>query len=83
MNREMAGNAERQILTLPEEVIPAARKMLATMRKVRSKKGDVKVRRDYLYGLDAEKEKNAYYRGICRKYLSFLETAAARTKKKK
>ena len=68
MNRMIAGSLDRMLNTLDHEVRPKADKMVKAIRKARRFK-DVKKQRAYLYGLDAEKKDNAYYRGICRKYL--------------
>jgi hypothetical protein len=68
MNRMIAGTLDRMIDTLDAEVRPKADEMVRAIRKaVRFK--EEKKRREYLYGLDADKAKNQYYRGICRKYL--------------
>ncbi|HSD12507.1 MAG TPA: T4 RnlA family RNA ligase [Patescibacteria group bacterium] len=76
MNRMAAGNLERMLDTLDAEVRPKADEMVRNIRKV-SRFKDEKKRREYLYALDPEKQKNQYYRGICRKYLKRLQAAKA------
>ncbi|MEY4744522.1 MAG: hypothetical protein RL272_467, partial [Candidatus Parcubacteria bacterium] len=55
---------------------PKADEMVTAIRKV-SRFKDEKKRCEYLYALDPEKQKNQYYRGICRKYLKRLQAAKA------
>jgi len=76
MNRLLANNLEKMLLTLPEEIIGRARDMVARIQAVVCDvPGDEKARREYLYGLDPEKQKNQYYRGICRKFLKSVDAS--------
>lgn len=76
MNRMIAGNLDRMIDTLDAEIRPKADEMVKAIRRALRFK-DEKKRREYLYALDPEKQKNQYYRGICRKLLKHLAAAKA------
>lgn len=76
MKRLMANNAEKMILTLPEEIVGTARDMIARIQAVVCEvPGDLKARRDYLYGLDPGRQKKQHYRSICRKFIEHVEAA--------
>lgn len=82
MKRMITGNLDRMISTLDAEVRPDADKMVKAIRKATRFK-DVKKQREYLYALDAEKQKNQHYRGICREYLKSLSAPKKTAAKKK
>lgn len=77
MKRMLSGNLKRMLDTLAEEIRPKADEMVKAIRHV-SRFKDEKKRREYLYALDAEKQKNQHYRGICREYLKSLSTKPKR-----
>lgn len=73
MNRIMAGNLDRMLLTLSEEVVPAANEQLGRILRVQFSRADLKERREYLYGLVPPELSTTYYRGKCREFLKFLD----------
>lgn len=75
MNRMMAGNLDKMLLTLQEEVVPAAHEMLGRIMRVQFMPTlTEKQRRQYLYGLVSSELSKEYYRGICRKFIAFLDS---------
>ena len=68
MKRMLSGNLERMLATLAEEIRPKADLMVRAIRRA-SRFKDEKKRREFLYALDTERQKNQHYRGICRAYL--------------
>jgi hypothetical protein len=81
MKRMLSGNLKRMLDTLAEEIRPKADEMVKAIRRV-SRFKDEKKRREYLYALDAEKQKNQHYRGICREYLKSLSAKPKRKAEK-
>jgi len=77
MNRLLAGNLDKMIRNLPEEVYAEAEKMADAVLKVGDMPGTEKERRQYLYGLVPPDKSTQYYRGICRKLLKKLDAAKA------
>jgi RNA ligase len=73
MKRIMAGNLEKMIKFLPEEIYGEAQKMVENLRKVKDLNVPEKEKREYLYNLVPEKESNSGYRSVCREFLKFLE----------
>jgi len=74
MNRMLAGNLEKMIKNLPEEVYDRAAKMVDDITGAAAAEGTEKERRRRLYGLVSPEESTQYYRGICRKLLKKLAT---------
>lgn len=71
--RIIAGNLDKMIGTLEEEVRADAKKMVAQLMAVRKmKKTPLKDRRAYLYGLDPKHGEKPSYRGTCNKFLRHL-----------
>ena len=77
MNRLLAGNLDKMIMNLPEEVYAEAADMAEAVLSVRKMPGTEKERRQYLYGLVPPDKSTPYYRGICRKLLKKLDAAEA------
>lgn len=75
MNRMLAGNLEKMIQNLPEEVYDRASDMVKAINKALAAPGTEKERRQRLYGLVPPEESTQYYRGICRK---LIKTRAAK-----
>lgn len=74
MNRMISGNLDKMLLTLQEEVVPAANEMLGRILRVQfMPNATVKERRQYLYGIVPPELSTDYYRGICRSFLKFLD----------
>jgi RNA ligase len=74
MNRMLAGNLEKMIKNLPEEVYDRAAQMVDDITQAAAAQGTEKERRERLYRLVPSEESTQYYRGICRKLLKKLET---------
>jgi hypothetical protein len=68
MKRMILGNLDRMLSTLDTEIRPKADEMVRAIRRAKRFR-DEKKRREYLYALDPERQKNQYYRGICRAFL--------------
>ncbi|MCX6715019.1 MAG: hypothetical protein NTX72_04345 [Candidatus Uhrbacteria bacterium] len=73
MNRVMAGNLEKMLNTLDEEVVPAANEMYGRIMRVVFMTGENKVLWNYLYGLVPPEASTPHYRGICRKFLAYID----------
>ena len=69
MLRWMDGRLVRVMQTLPEEVIPEAEGMLENLKKARRMRRDIKLRRQFLYGLVPPEKSTPYYRTVCRDFL--------------
>lgn len=72
MKRMMAGNLERMIKFLPEEIYSQAQEMTVKLRKVAQMPFSEKEKREYLYKLVPPEESNSGYRTVCREFLKFL-----------
>lgn len=72
MNRIMAGNLDRMLNTLDEEVVSFAHEMLGRIMRVQFMCTDRKVRCQYLYNIVPPETSTAYYKGICRKFVDYL-----------
>jgi hypothetical protein len=72
MKRVMAGNLEKMIKFLPEEIYGQAREMIAKLRKTAQLPFSEKEKREYLYKLVPPEESNSGYRAVCREFLKFL-----------
>ncbi|MDE1970443.1 MAG: hypothetical protein KGI50_02580 [Patescibacteria group bacterium] len=70
MQRMIAGNLNKMIGNLPEEILERARRMCARLRKIaRDKTRNEKEKRQMLYALVPEEESTSYYRAVCRNFL--------------
>ncbi len=73
MKRMMAGNLEKMIKFLPEEISAQAQEMVVKLQKVRQLAASEKEKREYLYNLVPKEESNSGYRNVCREFLKFLD----------
>jgi RNA ligase len=67
------GGLEKKFADLPGEVEQEARQVAGTLLAVRDVQGDKKAKWQYLYGLVPADEATPYHKGICRKFLTWLE----------
>lgn len=74
MARIRDGKLDEMIGNLDEEVRDRANQMVGALMRVLFVRGKPKVRREYLYGLLPEDQRgSAYYRGLCGKFLRFVD----------
>lgn len=74
MARIRDGKLDEMIRFLEEEVLERAHAMIGALMRVQFMPGTKKARREYLYGLLPEEQRNKpYYRGLCGKFLGFID----------
>lgn len=73
MNRVMAGNLEKMIGNLPEEIYEKAQEMVKNLYRVKNIGPIQKQQWKYLYELVPPEESNSGYRTTCREFLRFLQ----------
>lgn len=79
MQRLMDDSFDKRFGDLDAEIQMAAQSLASELKAVLDTSrvpADKKSRWGYLYALDAERKDSAYYRGICRKFLAWLEQQA-------
>ncbi len=73
MKRVMAGNVEKMIGRLPEEIYTKAQTMLKDLMKVKDLHSDEKAKWQYLYDLvPAAQSSSSYCRAVCREFLRHI-----------
>lgn len=74
MKRIIAGNLEKMIKNLPEEIYAKAQEMIENLHHVKSVSRVEKEQRKYLYELVPPEQSNSGYRAVCREFLRYLHT---------
>lgn len=73
MARMRDGKLDDMIRNLDEEVLDRAHQMIGALTRVQYMRGKPKARREYLYGLLPPEKRTTYGRGLCGKFLRFID----------